>query len=139
MTDITDFGRRILRNQPFSCHLGAELESLEPGSATLSLNVRPEFLQQHGYVHGGVMSYLADNALTFAGGSTFGDALTVEFKINYVKPAQAQRLRAVATVSAGGRTLATCRCDLFAENDGEAPYVCAVAQGTIMSLQRERT
>lgn len=136
MTDIIELGRGVLQNQPFSCHLGAELEAFEPGSAVLTLNVRPEFLQQHGYVHGGVLSYLADNALTFAGGSHVGDALTVEFKINYVKPAKAQRLRAVATVSAGGRRLVACRCDLFAESEGLAPYICAVAQGTILAVEQ---
>ncbi|WP_097459266.1 PaaI family thioesterase [Mangrovitalea sediminis] len=137
MSNLTEFGQSILQQQPFSRFLGAELEKLEAGSAVVTLAVKESFLQQHGYVHGGVVSYLADNALTFAGGSTFGDALTVEFKINYVKPAKAQRLRAVASVSAGGRRLATCRCDVIAENDGETPYVCAVAQGTIMALKRE--
>ncbi|MGP5081274.1 hypothetical protein ACTXJ8_05620 [Corynebacterium variabile] len=29
--------------------------------------------QQHGFFHGGVLSYLADNSLTFAGGTAPGD------------------------------------------------------------------
>jgi hypothetical protein len=68
-TDLLAFGRRILAEQPFSILLGAELTAFEPGRAELRLPVRHELKQQYGFVHGGVLSYLADNALTYAGGS----------------------------------------------------------------------
>lgn len=40
-----------------------------PAAPGWKFPLRDEHLQQHGFVHGGVISYLADNALTFAGGS----------------------------------------------------------------------
>ncbi|MFE8070062.1 PaaI family thioesterase [Marinobacteraceae bacterium S3BR75-40.1] len=132
MEDMLAMGRRILDAQPFSRWLGAELSAFEPGQATLTLDVTEQLFQQHGYVHGGVLSYLADNALTFAGGSHFGDAVTVEFKVNYVKPARGERLRAEARTAASGSRIATCQCDIWVESEGQAPFVCAVAQGTIM-------
>ncbi len=68
MSELLEFGKSILKAQPFSSLLGAELTALESGSAEIVLVVREEFKQQHGFVHGGVISYLADNCLTFAGG-----------------------------------------------------------------------
>jgi len=129
--DMLAFGREVLARQPFSVSLGARLDAFEPGSAQLSLPMAPELLQQHGFVHGGVLAYLADNALTYAGGSVLGSVLTSEFKINYVRPAvDAERLVAVATVVASGKTQAVCRCDVFLERAGERK-LCAAAQGTI--------
>ncbi|MGB2337542.1 MAG: PaaI family thioesterase, partial [Alcanivorax sp.] len=91
MTDLLSFGKNILGSQPFSVLLGTELEAFEPGKAVLTLAVRDELKQQHGFVHGGVVSYLADNALTYAGGSVLGDSVTSEYKINYLRPALGER------------------------------------------------
>jgi hypothetical protein len=38
----------------------------------LEMPIREELLQQNGFVHGGVVSSLADTALAFAGGSALG-------------------------------------------------------------------
>lgn len=129
--DLIAFGRDALRRQPFSAMLGARLDAFEPGRAELSVPVVPGLLQQHGFVHGGVLSYLADNALTFAGGSVLGDSVTSEFKINYLRPAKdAESLLAVATVVGSGKTQAVCRCDIFVLR-GTERTLCAAAQGTI--------
>jgi uncharacterized protein (TIGR00369 family) len=127
-------GQRILSLQPFSAMLNARLDAFAPGSAELSVPVAPALLQQHGFVHGGVLSYLADNALTFAGGSVLGDSVTSEFKINYLRPAKdAERLLAAATVVGSGKTQAVCRCDIFVLRGGERT-LCAAAQGTIRKI-----
>ncbi len=78
-----------------------------------------------------MLSYLAENALAFAGGSVLGDSITSEFKINYLRPAKdAERLPAVATVAGSGKTQAVCRCDIFVLK-GQERVLCAAAQGTI--------
>ncbi|CAN7321373.1 PaaI family thioesterase [Polaromonas sp. LjRoot131] len=129
--DVLMWAREMLGRQPFSAMLNAQLDAFSPGSAELSVPVVPGLLQQHGFVHGGVLSYLADNALTFAGGSVLGDSVTSEFKINYLRPAKdADRLLAVATVVGSGKTQAVCRCDIFVMR-GEERTLCAAAQGTI--------
>jgi uncharacterized protein (TIGR00369 family) len=133
--DLLAFGRETLANQSFSRLLGAELDRFEAGSAQLSLPLAPHLLQQDGFVHGGVLAYLADNALTYAGGSVLGKVLTSEFKINYLRPAKdADRLVAVATVVGSGRTQAVCRCDIYLERMGERK-ICAAAQGTIRKAE----
>jgi uncharacterized protein (TIGR00369 family) len=130
--DLLQRGREVLALQGFSRLLGSELDAFEPGLAQLSLAVGPQLLQQHGFVHGGVLSYLADNALTYAGGSVLGtDVVTAEYKINYLRPATGgDRLVALASVVGSGKTQAVCRCDVFIEEAGERK-LCAAAQGTI--------
>lgn len=130
--DRLTFGRAVLAAQPFIAHLGTQLTVFVQGQVELTLPFKPEFAQQFGFVHGGVISYLADNAITFAGGTVLGpDVLTAEYKINYVKPAQGERLIARAAVVVSSRRQAVCRCDILAQRDGQE-YVCAVAQGTIV-------
>lgn len=57
MNDLLELGKRILKEQPFSNLLGAELTALENGRAEITLLVRKDLKQQHGFVHGGVVSY----------------------------------------------------------------------------------
>lgn len=131
MSELFEFGKGILESQPFSVLLGTELEIFEPGTAVLTLVVREELKQQHGFVHGGVLSYLADNALTYAGGSVLGDSVTSEYKINYLRPAIGKKLVAKATVLSSGKNQAVCQCNVIAIAD-EGERIVAVAQGTII-------
>lgn len=134
MTDPLEFGREVLRQQPFSRLLGAELTAFSPENTELRLPVRDDLRQQHGIVHGGVMAYLADNALTFAGGTVLGAKIvTMEFKINYVRRADGDTLIARAQVVHAGKRQAVCRCDIFAVRD-DTEMLVAVAQGTIAAL-----
>ena len=127
-------GREVLTKQPFSVLIGAELVALLPGSCELQIPVTDAVKQQHGFVHGGVVSYAADNALTYAGGTALRvPVVTSEFKINYVRPAIGERLIARAEAVHTSRTQAVCRCDVFVLQDG-VEKLCAVAQGTIAAL-----
>jgi uncharacterized protein (TIGR00369 family) len=129
--------KHVLASQPFSVLLGAEILECSHGRVELRVPVRPELLQQHGFVHGGVLSYAADNALTFVGGSVLGPAVvTSEFKINYFKPAVGDVVVARAMVVHQGKTQAVCRCDVLVGTGTEAETLCAVAQGTIALLSR---
>ena len=130
-------GRDVLAKQPFSVLLGAELAALSPGKVDLQLALKPEHLQQNGFAHGGIVSYLADNALTYAGGTAMQvPVVTSEFKINYVRPAVGERLIARASAEAVSKTQAVCRCEVFAVKDG-AEKLCALAQGTIVRLAQD--
>ncbi|HJV86289.1 MAG TPA: PaaI family thioesterase [Noviherbaspirillum sp.] len=140
MDQLLQFAKHSLESQPFSRLLGAEIEHIDGTDVAIRLPLRDELKQQHGFAHGGVLSYLADNALTFAGGMALGPAvLTAEFKINYVRPAVGTALVARAAVIHAGRSQAVCRCDVFARDAGSEKLV-ATAQGTISkveSLKRE--
>ncbi len=136
MSELLDIARAGLASQGFSRLLGSELTAfgIDEG-VELRLPMRPELHQQNGFAHGGVLSYLADNALTFAGGLRLGlSVLTVEYKINYVRPATGVALVARAQVLYGGKSLATCRCDVFAVAADGSEKLCATAQGTIAKV-----
>ena len=135
MSSILEIGRGILNSQPFSKLLGAELTSFEIGSAEISLLIRDELKQQHGFVHGGVISYLADNCMTFAGGSVFGDGVTAEYKMNYIRPAIGHKLVARSSVLSSGKRQAVCECRVFVlKKEGEV--LVAAAQGTISKVEK---
>jgi uncharacterized protein (TIGR00369 family) len=136
MEDMLSWGRQILASQPFSVLLGAELLSFREGSVELKVPLRAELQQQHGFVHGGVISYAADNALTYAGGSVLGPGVvTSEFKINYVRPAMGDYIVARATVVHSGKNQSVCRCDVYVFSSG-GESLCATAQGTIARLSQ---
>jgi uncharacterized protein (TIGR00369 family) len=123
-----------LASQPFSRLIGAELAALSPGRCELHVPITEAVKQQHGFVHGGVLSYAADNALTYAGGTALRvPVVTSEFKINYLRPAIGERLIARAEALHTGKSQAVCRCDVFVLQDG-IEKLCAVAQGTIAVL-----
>jgi len=133
MDNLFEFGKAILESQPFSQLIGAELTGFEPGRTEISLVITDQLKQQHGFVHGGIVSYMADNCLTYAGGSVLGDSVTSEYKINYVRPAMGETLVAKSTVLSSGKTQAVCECKVFALADGKEALV-AVAQGTIIRV-----
>lgn len=137
-TDLTAFARSIFEAQPFSRFLGAELTAVGPDSAEIRVGNRPELQQQHGFVHGGVLSYLADNALTFAGGLALGgDALTTEYKINYARPAVGDVIVARASAVVTTRRQAVCQCSVYALR-GEDERLVAMAQGTIVAAPAQQ-
>jgi uncharacterized protein (TIGR00369 family) len=125
----------ILAAQPFSGLLGAELTAFGDGAATLELELRTDLTQQNGFAHGGVLSYAADNAITFAAGSVLGpQVLTAGFSIEYLRPATGRRLVAVAEVVEATRSRASVSCRVSSVGDDGTGRVCAVALGTVAAV-----
>lgn len=97
---------------------------------------RPEVTQQHGYVHAGATSAIADSAGGYAALTLFPEGtevLTVEYKINLLAPAAADHLEAVGQVRKAGRTLSVCQLDVFGVRDGERTLV-ATGQQTLIRV-----
>jgi len=135
MENIKAFAQQVFESQPFSRFIGAKLMDCTSDSAEISLDLQEHHTQQHGFAHGGVVSYLADNAITFAGGLALGgNALTAEFKINYLRPAVGQRLIAQASARHAGKRMAICQCEVYAI-DNHNRKLCALAQGTVVPVQ----
>jgi uncharacterized protein (TIGR00369 family) len=132
MPDIHQIAREIFEAQPFSQFLGAKLISTGLNEAEIRVDITDNLKQQHGFVHGGVVSYLADNSITFAGGVALGgNALTSEYKINYVRPAIGSHLIARAQAKSVGKRQAVCLAEIYAVKDG-VENLCAIAQGTVV-------
>ncbi len=117
--------------------IGAELARVEPGRVEIALPFRPDLTQQHGYLHAGITSAIADSAGGYAGFTLFPAAssvLTVEFKINLVAPAAGERFVAVGEVVRPGRTLTICRLEVSAIS-GERRTLVAMGQQTLICLE----
>ncbi len=118
--------RTIFQQAAFVSDLGIRLSDLGTGWCESVLDVAPKHLQQDGYVHAGVQATIADHT---AGGAAAtlaaeGDlVLTVEFKINFLRPALGERLRCRATVLKQGKTLNVAESEVFAERDGNERLV----------------
>lgn len=131
-----ELAEKVLASQPFSVLLGTRLVAFGDGGAVLELDVRDDLRQQNGYLHGGVLAYAADNAITFAGGTALGPAvLTGGFTITYLRPASGAVLRAVARVAHASSRQATCTCDLFVVDEHGDTMLCAIAQGTVIAVR----
>lgn len=128
-----DLARQVLAAQPFSVLVGARVTAFGDGGATLEIDVRDELKQQNGFLHGGVLAYAADNAITFAGGTVLGPALlTGGFSINYLRPATGRVLVARAEVTQSTRRQAVARCDLSTVDSDGGETAVAFAQGTVV-------
>lgn len=125
------FGR-----QPFMAHIGARITALAPGFCEITADWRPDLTQQHGFVHGGVLASIADTAGGYAAFSLMpADAtvLTVEFKLNMLRPGRGAAMIARGRVLKPGRTLSIVQADVFARDGGREEQVVSSLQ-TLMCL-----
>lgn len=116
--------------------IGAHLAQVSPGEVRIELPWSKAITQQHGFVHAGILSTIADNACGYAAYTLMpagSEVLGVENKINFLAPAKGERFVAVGKVIKAGRTLAVCAGDVWAYNNGEKTLV-AVMQTTMMAL-----
>ena len=117
--------------------LGASLERVEAGAVDIRLPVRPEISQQHGFVHAGAITSIADSACGYAAFSLMGPdsgVLAVEFKINLLAPGAGDYLIARGKVVRAGRTLTVCQADVVAITGGVEKSI-ALMTATIMNVQ----
>lgn len=116
----------------FSSWLAVEPIKVWEGESELTLTLRPEMTQHHGYAHGAIVGLMADNACAWAGASVAGDVVTGGYTIDFLRPAKGERLRARGQVIKAGKRQVVVRADVWAESDGEAPIHVAAAQATIV-------
>src|SRR6478609_2782638 len=96
--------------------IGAELVSVAPGAVQISLPYRADLTQQNGYLHAGIVTTIADSACGYAAYSLMpagAGVLSVEFKVNLLRPAHGESFVARAEVIKAGRTLSVVRADVF--------------------------
>jgi uncharacterized protein (TIGR00369 family) len=125
------FGR-----QPFMAHLGARITALAPGFCEITVDYRRELTQQHGFVHGGVLASIADSAAGYAAFSLMpadASVLTVEYKLNLLRPGRGEAMIARGRVVKPGRTLTVVQADVFARSAGGEDQVVSSLQ-TLMCL-----
>ena len=136
-TDATDRVRASFARQAMMATMGVELVSVEPGVVVLELPFSDALAQQHGFLHAGAISAVADSACGFAALSLMSpDAavMSAEFKLNLIAPAAGERFRATGRVVRAGRTLTVCTAEVEAITGAERRLV-ALMQGTMMAVR----
>ena len=134
---FADRCRASFAAQSFMGTIGATMPVIEPGYCEVHLAVRNDLKQQHGFVHGGALASIADSAAGYAAFSLFdaGSApLTVEYKLNILRPGQGERMVARARVVKPGRTLTVVQADVYAV-DGGCETLCVTSLQTLMRLE----
>jgi uncharacterized protein (TIGR00369 family) len=119
--------------------IGAELSVLEPGIVEITLPYRANLTQQHGYLHAGIVTTIADSAAGYAAYSLMpagAEVLSVEFKVNLLRPAQGNSFLARAEVIKPGRTLTVVRADVFGIAESSDRELVATMLATIICLRK---
>ena len=135
--DFAERGRRSFDRTPVLATVGARIDRIEPGLVDLSFPVAPHLLQQHGFVHMGAVSTLADTACGFAALTLMpkgAGVLTVEFKMNMMAPASGDRVVARGRVVRAGRTLTLTQANVYALAAGRERHV-ALMTATMMTIE----
>jgi len=118
--------------------IGAELTRIEPGVIEITLPYRADLAQQHGYLHAGIVTTIADSACGYAAYSLMplnSEVLSVEFKVNLLRPAKGETFSAVAEVVKAGKTLTVVRADVFGIEQ-ERRELVATMLGTMICLSK---
>jgi uncharacterized protein (TIGR00369 family) len=128
--------QKMLDGSPFNLFLGLTVVSADPAKQEVAMRseMRPEFERRPGSKqwHGGVIASVIDTAGDFAVGMMVGRGLpTINFRVDYLKPAVDTALIAVSRVRRAGRSVGVADVDVFDEKGA----LLAVGRGTYSTLE----
>ncbi len=109
--------------------IGATLERVEPGAIDIALPFRDDLTQQHAFLHGAVTTAIADSAAGYAALSLMpagNEVLSVEFKINLLRPAVGSRFIAEGRVVKAGKTITVSSANVFAYADDQPVHIATL-------------
>jgi len=107
--------------QGFPAFCGFEVSHADYGLFETRLSVKNEHQQQDGFVHAGVIATMADHTSGYASFTTVSKKfriLTVEFKINYLKPAIGPVIICRSKVINNGKKIKVVEAEVFSVSNG---------------------
>ena len=125
--------------QGFIKHCRFEVEDVKWGYFQSRVRIQEVHRQQDGFIHAGVMATMADHTAGYAAFTTVPEdyqILTVEFKINFLRPAYGDALLCRSRVIREGNKIVISESEVFDERDGEEA-LAAKALVTLMAVHRE--
>ena len=102
--------------------LNARLLEVEKGQVRIACDFSEGLSQQHGYFHAGVLTSIVDSACGYAALTLMPpdkEVLSVEFKINFLKPANTSKLIAKGKVLQSGKSLTICEGHVYDETENK--------------------
>lgn len=118
--------------------VGATMTRLAYGQAEIELPAAAHIRQQQEFVHGGVVAMILDSACGYAAFTTMpadSEVVSVEFKINFLRPALGAKLIARGRVLRPGKTLTVCQGEVYAVTDAGEAAVAAM-QATMATVEK---
>lgn len=115
--------------------LNAQLAEVEKGRVKITCEFSEALTQQHGFFHAGVVTSIVDSACGYAALTMMSEnteVLSVEFKINFMKPAKTDKLIAIGKVLQSGRTLTICEGYVY---DSKEEKLIAKMTATMIAVQ----
>jgi len=124
----------------FIAYCGFRAKKIQPGYFESEVQLEEHHHQQDGFVHAGVLATMADHTAGYAAYTTVNEAvriLSVEFKINMLKPAYGRVLRCRGRVLRGGKQIIVVESEVYDVRDaGEA--LVAKAMVTLAAVPAEK-
>jgi uncharacterized protein (TIGR00369 family) len=105
---------------PFFCLMGIEVVSVEPGKAVLKMQVRPDMHNGVGWLQGGMLAAIADEAMALALYSLLSDTegiATISESTSFIRGAQDGLIIAKGQVIRKGRRVAFAEGEVYSGND----------------------
>ena len=130
--DYAESIRASFARQGMMRTLGIQLGEIAPGRVVLELPFGETVGQQQGMFHGAAIGAIGDVAGGYAALSLMpagSEVVTVEYKINFVRPAKGTIMRAVGQVLRAGKSITVARIDATT-HDGEKEALVALLQAT---------
>ena len=124
----------------FIHYCGFEPDVVEYGFFQSRVTIQEHHRQQDGFIHAGVMATMADHTAGYAGFTTVSQEfqiLTIEFKINFLKPALGEALVCRSKVIRGGKQVIIVESEVFDVRDGNET-MSAKAMVTLMAVHGEK-
>lgn len=115
MTSPFERVKRVFDLAPFISTVGFVLVDAGDGWVETGLDVRPDHLQQHGYVHAGVVTTMADHTAGGAASTVIApgqSVLTAELGIHLLRPARGNHLACRGEVVKAGKSLVVAQADV---------------------------
>lgn len=112
--------RQSFDKQGFTQTLNAQLIDVEKGQVKITGEFSEALTQQHGFFHAGVLTSLVDSACGYAALTMMPDnieVLTIEFEVNFLKPAQMPKLIVIGKALQFGKTLTVCEGYVLDKNE----------------------
>lgn len=114
--------KEMFKNISFLQYIGAELVELAEGRAQIEIQKKDELLQANGFFHGGLLATLLDSASCNAASTLLPHGyhvVTVEMKVNYMRPATDDRLIVKGRVLSKGKNIIVCESEIFDKTSGK--------------------
>ena len=124
MVDTMSYLEKIKRDgkhaNPFFCLMGIDAVSIEPGKAVLKMQVRPDMHNGVGWLQGGMLVALADEAMALALYPMLAKnegIATISEATSFIKGVQDGFIIAEGRVIRKGRRVAFAEGEVYTEND----------------------